>query len=232
MTEYSPLRDFLLRSSATTVTLRLTQIEEILGAALPASARKYREFWNNGLRNGGGHSASWLKIGWKTSGVDLADEIITFTKTGAPAPRSVSRISVTGVSVRNLWRGLGHVTIGRDGSLMFPEMLAVPGLYRINLSGVGRARCYIGETVDLRKRFAHYRRPGPTQTTNIRMNELMRQHLSEGGSVSVETVTGITRVNLGSGATAVDLKDKAVRRMFEQTAIVESGATDVESLNR
>ena len=42
-------------------------------------------------------------------------------------------------------------------------------------TGADGIHLYIGETDSLNRRFQQYRTPGPTQTTNIRLNLLMRK---------------------------------------------------------
>lgn len=83
------------------------------------------------------------------------------------------------------WREIGEVRIGTDGKLVMPDPGVQPGVYRFRLAGDDTASVYIGESDDLRRRFAHYRNPGPSQRTNVRMNERMRARLTGGGTVLV-----------------------------------------------
>lgn len=49
-------------------------------------------------------------------------------------------------------------------------------------------QAYVGETENLRQRVRGYFRPGPTQTTNKRMNALFRKAIDEGFEVKLETL--------------------------------------------
>jgi hypothetical protein len=74
---YEPLRDHLLFSGRDKLTLSFAQIERILGRPLPASARKRSAWWSN---NAHGHvqAKAWLMSSYKTTGLDLAGEHVTF----------------------------------------------------------------------------------------------------------------------------------------------------------
>lgn len=130
------------------------------------------------------------------------------------------------------WMRIGLVTLDHEGALRFPPAPNVPGLYRFRLIGGNSLRCYIGETVDLRRRFAHYRNPGPTQATNIRLNELLREHAGTGGRTELDVITGPVTLVIGSVPTDADLADKATRRLLEHAALVGQDGTAVDSLNR
>lgn len=47
MATYEGLRDFLMRQSAREITVSLDEIEELIGAPLPISARKRPQYWAN-----------------------------------------------------------------------------------------------------------------------------------------------------------------------------------------
>jgi hypothetical protein len=60
------------------LTLTFDQIEQIIRAPLPGSARQYQAWWAN--QSGKGHSQaySWACAGWRTSDLDLENERVTF----------------------------------------------------------------------------------------------------------------------------------------------------------
>ena len=89
--------------------------------------------------------------------------------------------SEVAVSVQFQWQGLGTMRRDEKDLLTFPVAPRRPGLYRFRLCGIGQIRHYIGETDELRRRFQHYRTPGRTQQTNIRLNERFRVHMAAGG---------------------------------------------------
>jgi len=101
--------------------------------------------------------------------------------------------------------------------------------------GQTRPILYIGETDLLQRRMAHYRSPGPTQSTNIRMNALLREHLSEGGTADLAYVSEVS-ARTGSdesGPVPLDLASKAARRLVENAALVSAflvGDTKIENI--
>ena len=74
---YEPLRDHLLFSGKTSLSMRFAEIERVLGRPLPASARKRKAWWSN---NAQGHvqADAWLRSSYKTAELDLAGERVTF----------------------------------------------------------------------------------------------------------------------------------------------------------
>ena len=92
--------------------------------------------------------------------------------------------------------------------------------------------CYVGETDELRRRFQHYRTPGPSQQTNIRMNAEFRDHMAAGGSIEVDTVIDKIDVIADGESVRVDLANKAMRRLLEHAALVDEAAAGAKLLNR
>lgn len=91
MSKYDPLRSALERERASSVPMSFRDIEEILGFPLPRSARQYQPWWAN---TGGSHvhAQSWLKAGWRATGVDLGRERLTFVRDyRQPAAPSAAR---------------------------------------------------------------------------------------------------------------------------------------------
>ena len=133
---------------------------------------------------------------------------------------------MTDVCVRLRWQPLGLVTV-EAGKLVFPSPPAKPGVYRFALPArVDRARSYIGQTDGLPRRFAHYRNPGPSQRTNIRINALMTELLVEGGQVAV-LVAVDGELSIASKPIRLDFADKAHRLFAEGAALVSAGAEGV-----
>lgn len=78
--KYEPLLRFLeARGGSSMIRLSFTEIDELLGFRLPASARKHQAWWSN-TRAGHSHAAAWLDAGWKTETLDLAGERVSFAK--------------------------------------------------------------------------------------------------------------------------------------------------------
>lgn len=74
---YEPLRDHLLFSGKTNLTMSFAEIERVLGRPLPPSARKRTAWWSN---NAQGHvqAHAWLRSSYKTTELNLLGERVTF----------------------------------------------------------------------------------------------------------------------------------------------------------
>ena len=76
--KYRGLAEYLLSSNETRVTLSYTQIEDILGFALPDTARKFKQsYWANTETHS--YASSWMAVGYKAR-VDTESDIVTFIK--------------------------------------------------------------------------------------------------------------------------------------------------------
>ncbi len=80
-TRYAPLAIWLQGQplDVDTVTLTFSDIESILGAILPPSARQHRSWWAN---DSVGHvqSQQWLDAGWRVSYLNMTEQRVTFTR--------------------------------------------------------------------------------------------------------------------------------------------------------
>ena len=231
MSIYAPLRDRLSSLSVTTVRMRFADIEEIIGRDLPPSARRYSAWWGNNDQGGKRHSVAWRHAGWRTEDLALEMEEVSFVRESEPTASVVFGGKIV-TSLTAEWVASGQITLSQQGAPAFPKAPAEAGVYRFRFSGGERHRCYIGESANLQRRFGSYRRPGSTQATNLRLNALMIEHLSGGGRIEVDLITKIGTLKQGGSEKEESLSDKAVRRLFEQAAIVADDATEVESLNR
>jgi hypothetical protein len=134
------------------------------------------------------------------------------------------------VTVEFDWGDIGEVRV-EAGKLRFPDAPEIPGIYRFVLIRGQAERLYIGETDRLRRRFQHYRTPGPTQPTNVRLNTVIYALLEDGGRVTVSTITQAgTEVEGVRGF--LDLRDKAARLLVENAALTAArrAGLDVENL--
>ena len=231
MSIYDPLRDRLSSLGVKAVRMRFADIEEIIGRDLPPSARKYPAWWGNNDQGGKRHSASWLCAGWRTENLAMEMEEISFVRKSEPTAPVIFRARIE-TSLSAEWVPAGEMALSHGGVLTFPETPSQAGVYRFRFLGGERHRCYIGESANLHGRFGFYRRPGSTQATNLRLNALMIEHLSEGGIIKVDLITNISTLKQGASDKDESLSNKAVRRLFEQAAIVADDATEIEFLNR
>lgn len=78
--KYFPLAESLLTEpdSRSRVELQFGEIESMLGAALPASARKHRAWWANDVTHV--QALAWLGAGWRVVLVDLSGERVGFER--------------------------------------------------------------------------------------------------------------------------------------------------------
>lgn len=120
-------------------------------------------------------------------------------------------------------REVGYVRLDVEGKLRFPRLDESPGIYRFLITTSGdTTTAYVGETDRLRRRLQHYRTPGRSQTTNIRLNARMRKVLEEGGTVNVaviETATGSTGV--------LDLSEQTARVLVESAWLLSLKAEGI-----
>jgi hypothetical protein len=82
-TKYHPLFEHLLFNGHGQVTMTFAEIEAVLEARLPPSARGRQEWWSNSP-NGHSQARAWMRAGYETSQVDLAGQKVTFTLKGWP----------------------------------------------------------------------------------------------------------------------------------------------------
>lgn len=129
------------------------------------------------------------------------------------------------------WKPVGKIQLDDDGKLIFPRTSATPGLYRFDLAGPNGTATYIGETDQLARRLQHYRTPGPSQRTNLRLNALMRSALSESRMVSLATITDEICISLDGNERLVDLSRKPERVLLEHAALYEAFASGITILN-
>ncbi len=78
MAKYDPLHDHLKTIHEDVVKLTFGQIERILGASLPKSARTYNAWWAN--EKEGSHARSWLDAGFATQRLDLNAATVEFSR--------------------------------------------------------------------------------------------------------------------------------------------------------
>ncbi|MDX1601151.1 MAG: helix-turn-helix domain-containing protein [Anaerolineales bacterium] len=78
-TKYFPLFRYLRQQEREDIRLTFENIEAILDAPLPASARERRGFWSN--REEGAHQAqAWMKAGYRVESIDLGAGEVRFQR--------------------------------------------------------------------------------------------------------------------------------------------------------
>jgi hypothetical protein len=88
MAKYDPLQAFLKRQSAPLLKLSFAEIERLLGAALPVSARRHPAWWANERVGTHQHARSWLDAGYETQRLDLNSATVEFVRSPPASSRS------------------------------------------------------------------------------------------------------------------------------------------------
>jgi hypothetical protein len=104
ISKYCSLGEDLLQRETDQVTLKFSDIEEILGFPLPKSARKFRTWWANDTTHS--HAVNgWLNYGWRVKEIDLHEQYVRLQRvaklrlheaipiTEIPKQKTLSKIS-------------------------------------------------------------------------------------------------------------------------------------------
>jgi len=234
MSKYSRLRDHLQGHADDVWHADFSDIENLLGAGLPKSAYQYREWWANDEEYHS-HSKSWMKAGWRVIAVDLRDRQVTFAKNvdvklGATVTDS-RLVDVISGTFSLSWRFLGNVSIASE-KLVFPRAHDNPAVYRFRVSHQSLpSHIYIGETENLRRRFYHYKNPGPRQKTSIRIHGKFHEFLRNGAVIEAFEI-GDFSFSFVNGFKNCELSDAFLRRCLENIALLEPRSVEIELLNR
>ena len=247
MGRYEPVTEALRVAASRgqgTVEYSFEQLEEIVGQPLPASAG-VRQWWANSSQV---QSLAWRAAGYHVDQVYLDRRRVRFAlgerggsyadRGGVPASAAVrgslarvERAPVgprVDVRVQVQWLDAGRVELDWSRKPVFGRLEEAPGLYRLTLWGrnAERARVYIGESDNLRRRLSgNYRNPGAGQQTSLRINALLREHLEAGGTISLAVALSAT-VCLNGVERPLDLRRKAARLLAENAALVLAHVTD------
>ncbi|WP_297489633.1 PEGA domain-containing protein [Thermococcus sp.] len=77
--KYEALGTYLSKIKDDAVKLRFEEIEKIINAELPESAKKYRAWWGNDRTHS--HAVrGWMNAGWRVKRVDLNSQIVEFER--------------------------------------------------------------------------------------------------------------------------------------------------------
>ena len=80
MAKYDPLLRHLSTSDAPVLTLSFWEIERIIGADLPPSARRFDAWWGNseGVRHV--QCEAWMNAGYRATDLDRGIGLVTFRR--------------------------------------------------------------------------------------------------------------------------------------------------------
>ena len=79
MTKYQPLEAHLRKVRRESIPMTFSEIEEVIGAELPASAFKHRAWWSNNPSNSV-ITHAWLDAGYKSANVNIAGRMLEFRR--------------------------------------------------------------------------------------------------------------------------------------------------------
>lgn len=80
-TKYYPLFAYLKVQAQDELILSVTEVEQLLGVALPPTARTQRAWWSN-RSTGAVQSRAWIDAGYHVLKIDLEQQKLTFRKPG------------------------------------------------------------------------------------------------------------------------------------------------------
>ncbi|MGO8976324.1 MAG: hypothetical protein ACLQNV_22725 [Steroidobacteraceae bacterium] len=135
------------------------------------------------------------------------------------------------MTIKFEWSALARVGLDPQGKLAFPRAPSQPGLYRFEFDGAKGRQEYIGETDTLDRRFQHYRTPGPSQSTNIRLNALMREVINSNGTVGVSIIVDGASVTMDGRTRSPRMQSKLDRVLLEHAAIYAAREAGISVVN-
>jgi hypothetical protein len=165
---YAPLGRHLrsLSPSQTGVTLAFDEIEAILGATLPPSAFRHRQWWAN--QSTGSRAPHWDAAGFKVDTVDAARRLVRFVRKDeiARLPRALSlQEVVTEVNEGALTRRIGKMQEWRKQQRGFTKLPSATLFYSkvdetrdwaFHVGGLSELQFNVGfEPVDGKRMFRH-----------------------------------------------------------------------------
>jgi len=191
--KYAPLRAYLegVPSSKREISLNFKEIEQILLARLPKSATEHRAWWANELR--GSRARSWLDAGFIVDTVDQQRKLVTFKRCtkmvrrwrrkGVGATTMKKRKQPAAPVLDKVLLDAGFIRVGEwkliDGKIrLVGDISKRPAVYAHIVDG---KVLYVGSaTRSLKQRTYFYEKPGRTQRTSNRINQLLQEQLSQG----------------------------------------------------
>jgi hypothetical protein len=208
--KYQPLQDYLkgVAPGKQHVSLSFEQIEKILDKKLPRSAFTYREWWAN--QQGGSRAPHWNAAGFRVDAVDLSRKTVRFARTGKTGPLPTTRKASRRKANRRTaaanpmkaeelitagFKNYGRWALTETGIHFKGKLPREPGVYAHIVNG---DVTYIGRSLKgFRHRMGHYKKPGTTQRTSIRINGRIKTALQSGKTV--ETLAAFPEPTTWSG---------------------------------
>lgn len=118
--KYEPLQDHLKTQKAESIPLTFDEIEGIIGARLPPSARKHPAWWANDAAHHV-NARAWLSAGYRTENVDIGRERLVFRRVRSRSTLRVENATAEGGLLARIRARLGgSVTIPAGVDLTAP----------------------------------------------------------------------------------------------------------------
>jgi hypothetical protein len=76
--KYQPLETYLAARSGTIYNITFGDIEEVLSAPLPPSARKHQAWWSNEINGSHVHAKAWMNTGFRSENLNIEANTVTF----------------------------------------------------------------------------------------------------------------------------------------------------------
>ncbi len=213
MSKYRPLKEFLenIDLKITECILAFDEVNNIVSGELPASAYYNRAWWSNPKsKNYHPHARSWLMAGFKVTHVDLEKQMVTFRRIGIDESNVLMRNSYDDVIE---WGRSANKENQNRAEIEQSEALRLLESMGFELAGCwyledNKLECklekykneknliyafvaedqvkYIGRTErTLSGRMNGYKKPGPTQNTNIKINRKIIKLLEKNVPVTI-----------------------------------------------
>lgn len=138
----------------------------------------------------------------------------------------------TSVKIKFSWKDIGNVKLDENENLTFSKPPSIPGVYKLTIISEFKNSIYIGQTENLLRRFQHYRTPGPSQKTNIRLNIIMIEQLKSGSKITISIISNNASLNRDGINSHANFSKRNERILFEHGALVALKNTTLEVLNK
>ena len=117
------------------------------------------------------------------------------------------------------WEQLDDIGLTPTNRLSFPQIPAEPGIYQFRITGADGDEVYIGESSDLKRRMLGNYASTHTGTTNVRVREMLTQHLLDGRRVQFSIIRQ-AGLEVDGETTVPNLSQKPMRLIVENAALV------------
>jgi hypothetical protein len=146
-------------------------------------------------------------------------------------PPAWSEPDIVTLKLKLEWKPIGRM-IERGGRLHFPSVSKKAGIYRFDFKHDDYRALYVGETVNLERRFRDYGAAGRTQNTNNRLRGRMLLTLRAPGEVAVAIASVKSQLCYKTGCKDAEMPMTNQRRLLERAGILHGASEQgVELLN-